>query len=68
MSKDSTNEADKPTTNENSREITANELSQVVAGMGPVFLSLMPYPQKGPLDSMGDALAGVTKDLKPPPI
>jgi bacteriocin-like protein len=41
----SKNEADKLTTNESS--LTTNELNQVVGGMGPVFLSLMPYP-KGP--------------------
>jgi hypothetical protein len=32
MTNDSKNEADKLTTNENSREITADELNQVVGG------------------------------------
>ena len=41
MTNESKNEADKLTTNESSREITANELHQVVGGMGPVFL----YPR-----------------------
>jgi hypothetical protein len=46
-------------TSNRSREITTDELNQVAGGMGPVFLSLMPYPKKGALDTIGEAIGPV---------
>jgi hypothetical protein len=55
-------------TNDSSREIPTGELGQGAGGMGPVFLSLMPYPKKGALDTIGEAIGPALKDINPPPI
>ena len=49
MTKDSKNEANKSTTNENSREITADELNQVVGGT---------YTKQKPDGTAGGNVAG----------
>jgi hypothetical protein len=66
MSSNCKNEEGK--TNKSSREITAEELNQVAGGMGPVFLSLMPYPKPSVFDTIGQAIGPALEGIKPPPI
>jgi bacteriocin-like protein len=49
MTNDSKNEADKPTTNDSSREITTDELNQVVGGT---------YPKQKPDGTAGGNVVG----------
>jgi hypothetical protein len=56
MTNDSKNEEDKLTTNDSSREITADELDKVVGGMGPflIFRQFRPLSISIPGESPDD--------------